>query len=132
MKKPRLNVLYFICMILLLIVCIIKLFSLFLSPLIEETILLGGVWAFLALASFFGALFSFRKKQEGHIKKEIMGRFLRSNQIHIMYLAKERKNQLLIYIGGSFQNVKRRLFYLYSFVFLGLLQQFLLSPFGVY
>ena len=96
MKKLRLNILYFICMILLFIVCTIKLFSLFLSPLIEETILLGGVWAFLALASFIGALFSFRKKQERHIKRNFGQVFaLKSDSYHV---SRQRKKRSVINI----------------------------------
>ena len=91
MKKLRLNILYFICMILLLIVCTVKLFSLFISPLTEETILLGGVWAFLALASFIGALFSFRKKQEEHIKRNFGQVFaLKSDSYHVSRQRKKR------------------------------------------
>jgi len=96
MKKPRLNILYFLCMILLLIVCTVKLFSLLLSPLIEETILLRGVWAFLALASFIGALFSFRKKQEEHIKRNFGQVFaLKSDSYHV---SRQRKKKPVINI----------------------------------
>ena len=84
-------------MILLFIVCIIKLFSLFLSPLIEENILLGGVWTFLALASFFGALLSFRKKAGRAYKKKLWAGFCAQIRFISCISSKKEKSVINIY-----------------------------------
>ena len=94
MNKLRPNVVYFICMILLFIVCTVKLVTILLAKPIEETFLLGGVWAFLAIAACLGAIFSFRTTPQGHIKKNYGQVFALASDSY--YVSRQRKKKSII------------------------------------